>query len=147
MSIFLVIMANLLLLIGAGLFTKSVAAFERHRFNLLLGADLDDAGGDGPGSYDVRGNVWHLACCNPGNSFSGQGWGIFWSILGWSNNADSTPLFYLLFGSRGSCCALFNSRNYLVLRVLLDCGYSCLGCHEVQRGGFLLFNNYPRFKD
>jgi len=89
LSIFLVIMTNLLLLVGAGLFTKSIAAFERHSFNLLLGADLDDAGGDGPGSYDVRGNVWHLACCNPNNNADGQGWGVFWSIFGWSNNADS----------------------------------------------------------
>ncbi len=144
MSIFLVIMANLLLLIGAGLFTKSVAAFERHRFNLLLGADLDDAGGNGPGSYDVRGNVWHLACCNPENSFSGQGWGIFGAILGWSNNADSTLLISFFFlGAEVDVVLFFNSRNYLVLRVLLACGYCCLGCHEVQRGEFYYSTTIP----
>lgn len=54
-----------------------------------LGADLDDlaSAGNGPGSYDVRGNVWHLGCCNPENKWSDQGWIIFGAIFGWTNNA------------------------------------------------------------
>ena len=52
-----------------------------------LGADVDDAGGDGPGSFDVRGNVWHLNCCNPENNFDNDGWSIFNAIFGWTNSA------------------------------------------------------------
>jgi high-affinity iron transporter len=43
--------------------------------------------GDGPGSYDVRGVVWHLDCCNPDSKFDHQGWIIFGAIFGWTNNA------------------------------------------------------------
>lgn len=80
-------MTNLLLLIGAGLFSKAVGNFEMHEFSVLLGQDIDDAGGTGPGSYDVRGNVWHLDCCDSSDR-TGQGWTIFTAIFGWSNNAS-----------------------------------------------------------
>lgn len=53
-----------------------------------LGADADDAAGSGPGSYDVRGNVWHLNCCNPESKLDGQGWMVFSAIFGWSNNGS-----------------------------------------------------------
>ncbi|KAF8886133.1 iron permease FTR1 family-domain-containing protein [Infundibulicybe gibba] len=86
LTVFLVVMTNFLLLIGAGLFSKAVGAFEKNAFNVLLGADVDDAGGDGPGSYPVKGNVWHLNCCNPDNVTDGQGWSIFNAIFGWTNN-------------------------------------------------------------
>lgn len=110
MTIFLIVMTNLILLIGAGLFSKSIGNFERYKYNKLsvafsfsldivntdyrlvvflrLGADVDDAGGSGPGSYDVRGNVWHLNCCNPENRLDDQGWLIFSAIFGWSNNGS-----------------------------------------------------------
>ncbi|KAF9456603.1 iron permease FTR1 [Collybia nuda] len=87
LTFFLVVMTNFLMLIGAGLFSKAIAAFEKNAFNTLLGADVDDAGGDGPGSYRVQGNVWHLNCCNPDNPFDGQGWTIFGAIFGWTNSA------------------------------------------------------------
>ena len=87
LSIFLVVMTNFLLLIGAGLFSKGVGSFETHAFNVLLGTNADDAGGNGPGTYRVQGNVWHLDCCSPEN---GQGWSIFNAILGWTNNATGT---------------------------------------------------------
>ncbi|KAI0777363.1 iron permease FTR1 [Trametes elegans] len=87
LTIFMVVMTNFLLLIGAGLFSKAVWAFQTNAFNHLLGADVDDAGGDGPGSYDVRGNVWHLDCCNPENNFDNNGWSIFSAIFGWTNSA------------------------------------------------------------
>src|ERR1700722_14083457 len=88
LSVFLIVMTNFLLLIGAGLFSRSVAAFKSHAFNQLLGHDVDDAtkAGNGPGSYDVRGNVWHLDCCNPNSKLSAGGWEIFSAIFGWSNN-------------------------------------------------------------
>ncbi|OJT12728.1 Iron transporter FTH1 [Trametes pubescens] len=87
LTIFMVVMTNFLLLIGAGLFSKAIWAFQTNAFNHLLGADVDDAGGDGPGSYDVRQSVWHLDCCNPENNFDSDGWSIFSAIFGWTNSA------------------------------------------------------------
>ncbi|KAJ8585103.1 Ftr1 protein [Rhizopogon salebrosus TDB-379] len=84
LTVFLVVMTNLILLIGAGLFSKCVWAFQEYAFNKMLGTDVDDTGGDGPGSYDVRGNVWHLECCNPETD---QAWGIFNAVFGWTNSA------------------------------------------------------------
>ena len=86
-------MTNLLLLIGAGLFSKSVGSFETHAFNKLVGSNVDDTLGDGPGTYPVKGNVWHLDCCNPDNNIDGQGWSIFNAIFGWTNNA--TCMYYV----------------------------------------------------
>ncbi|EEB87958.1 hypothetical protein MPER_14473, partial [Moniliophthora perniciosa FA553] len=98
LTVFLIVMTNLLLLIGAGLFSKAVGAFERNAFNHLLGAEIDDAGGDGPGSYDVRGNVWHLNCCNPENKLDSQGWSVFNAIFGWTNSATlGTVLSYVFY--------------------------------------------------
>ncbi|KAJ7698669.1 iron permease FTR1/Fip1/EfeU [Mycena rosella] len=87
LSVFLILMTNLLLLIGAGLFSRAVWSFEENAFSNLLGADVDDSGGDGPGSFRVQGNVWHLDCCNPEDPFDGQGWSIFNAIFGWTNSA------------------------------------------------------------
>lgn len=84
LTIFLIVMTNLILLIGAGLFSKAIWSFQENAFNNLLGQDVDDSGGNGPGSYDVRGNVWHLDCCNPESDMS---WGIFNAVLGWENTA------------------------------------------------------------
>ncbi|KAF7291854.1 Iron permease FTR1 [Mycena indigotica] len=88
LTIFLVAMTNLLLLIGAGLFSRAVWAFEENAFNKLLGADVDDAGGNGPGSFRVQGNVWHLNCCNPEDNLDGQGWSVFNALFGWTNSAS-----------------------------------------------------------
>ena len=89
LTVFLIFMTNFILLIGAGLFSRAVWSFQAQRFNELLGADVDDEGaaGDGPGSYDVRGNVWHLDCCNPENNFDSSGWTLFNAIFGWTNSA------------------------------------------------------------
>ncbi|KAG9097683.1 high-affinity iron permease, partial [Ceratobasidium sp. 370] len=87
LSAFLVASTSLLLLIGAGLLSKSIGAFERHRFNLMVGGDVAEAG-NGPGSYDVVGNIWHLDCCNPENKHDAKGWAVFNAILGWSNNGS-----------------------------------------------------------
>lgn len=108
LTVFLVVMSNFILLIGAGLFTKAVSAFQKYAyvssallpfsnsslicnsFNKLLGKDVDDAGGTGPGSYDVRGNVWHLDCCAPDAKTSSEGWSIFSAFFGWTNNATGS---------------------------------------------------------
>jgi high-affinity iron transporter len=94
LTIFLIIMTNLILLIGAGLFSKAIWSFQENAFNNLLGADVDDAGGDGPGSYDVRGNVWHLDCCNPETDMP---WGIFNAVLGWTNSATQGSVLSYVF--------------------------------------------------
>ncbi|KAJ7578601.1 iron permease FTR1 [Mycena floridula] len=98
LTIFLIVMTNLLLLIGAGLFSRAVGSFERNAFNHLLGGDVDDAGGDGPGSFPVAGNVWHLDCCNPEDNLDGQGWSVFNAIFGWTNSATlGTVLSYVFY--------------------------------------------------
>jgi len=98
LSIFLVVMTNFLLLIGAGLFSKGVGSFQTHAFNVLVGSNIDDTAGDGPGTYRVQGNVWHLDCCNPENNLDGQGWSIFNAILGWTHSATvGTVLAYVFY--------------------------------------------------
>ncbi|ELU42616.1 putative iron permease FTR1 [Rhizoctonia solani AG-1 IA] len=72
---------------SAGLFSKSVGAFERYKFNTKVGGDVAEAG-NGPGSYDVVGNIWHLNCCNPESKTDALGWSIFSAIFGWSNNGS-----------------------------------------------------------
>ncbi|KAJ1304661.1 hypothetical protein OPQ81_005800 [Rhizoctonia solani] len=97
LSMFLVASTSFLLLIGAGLFSKSVGAFERYKFNTKVGSDVAEAG-NGPGSYDVVGNIWHLNCCNPENKTDALGWSIFNAIFGWSNNGSiGTVLSYVFY--------------------------------------------------
>lgn len=57
LSIFLVASTCFLLLIGAGLLSKSVGYFETYKYSQLVGGDLAETG-TGPGSYSVHGNVW-----------------------------------------------------------------------------------------
>ncbi|KAF8706032.1 Iron permease FTR1, partial [Rhizoctonia solani] len=97
LSIFLIASTSFLLLIGAGLFSKSVGAFERYKFNTKVGGDVAEAG-NGPGSYDVVGNIWHLNCCNPESKTDALGWSIFSAIFGWSNNGSlGTVLSYIFY--------------------------------------------------
>ncbi|KAF8720420.1 Iron permease FTR1 family, partial [Rhizoctonia solani] len=97
LSAFLITSTSLLLLIGAGLMSKAVGAFERHRFNVMVGGDVAEAG-DGPGSFDVVGNIWHLDCCNPENKLDAKGWAVFNAILGWSNNGSiGTVISYIAY--------------------------------------------------
>ncbi|THH08994.1 hypothetical protein EW146_g8815 [Bondarzewia mesenterica] len=58
-----------------------------HPLARRLGKDVGDAGGDGPGSFDVRNSVWHLDCCNPMNNSDNGGWDIFNVLFGWTNSA------------------------------------------------------------
>ncbi|KAK4701952.1 high-affinity iron transporter, partial [Phenoliferia sp. Uapishka_3] len=59
LTLFLIISTDILFLLGAGLFSKSVGDFERNKFNNGVGSDVAELG-SGPGSYDVRQSVWHL---------------------------------------------------------------------------------------
>ena len=62
-----------------------------------VGGDVAETG-DGPGSYDVDGNVWHLTYGNP--ETDNGGWQIFNAILGWTNNATiGTILSYVFYWS------------------------------------------------
>lgn len=97
LSIFLIISTWFLLLIGAGLFSKSVGNFQRHKFNTAVGGDVAEAG-SGPGSYSTNGSIWHLNCCNPEDKFGDGGWAIFSGLFGWSNDGNiGTVLSYILY--------------------------------------------------
>ena len=112
----MVVMTNFVLLIGAGLFSQAVYQLQAHTFTVLyvssfsafllpltspafsVGKEVDDTGGDGPGSFDVRGSVWHLDCCNPENNYDNGGWMIFNAIFGWTNSASvGTVLAYVFY--------------------------------------------------
>jgi high-affinity iron transporter len=59
LHIFLVTSTCVLLLIGAGMLSSACGHFQTYVFNKIVGADVEELG-NGPGSFDVRGNVWHL---------------------------------------------------------------------------------------
>ncbi|KAJ9107945.1 hypothetical protein QFC19_002688 [Naganishia cerealis] len=99
LSWFLVASTYLLFLIGAGLFSKSIGFFEYYRFAKAVGGDVAETG-NGPGSYQVAGNVWHLTYGNPepGAVGTNGGWQIFNAIFGWNNNASiGTILGYCMY--------------------------------------------------
>lgn len=72
-------------MVAAGLFSKAVWKFENNAWSQITGGDAAETGA-GPGSYDIRKSVWHVNCCNPEVN-GGGGWGVFNSILGWTNSA------------------------------------------------------------
>ncbi|WRT64504.1 uncharacterized protein IL334_001436 [Kwoniella shivajii] len=85
---FLVGSTSFLFLIGAGLFSKGIGYFQYYRFASGVGGDVAETG-DGPGSFQVAGNVWHLTYGNPetGSPTTNGGWQIFNAIFGWNNTA------------------------------------------------------------
>jgi len=87
LTVFMIVMTNFILLIGSGLFSRGIWSFQAQQFANIVGADVDDTGGDGPGSFNVRGSVWHINCCNPENDLDSDGWTIFNAIFGWTNSA------------------------------------------------------------
>ncbi len=133
LTVFLIAMTNLLLLIGAGLFSRAVGAFERNSFNRLLGADVDDAGGSGPGSYRVQGNVWHLDCCDPENNLDSQGWSVFNALFGWSNNGSS-QLCFIRFLLAWAHQLSWNSWDHFGICILLARGRRRSCILQIQRG-------------
>ena len=66
---FLIGSTTFLFLIGAGLASKGVGFFQYYRFAKGVGGDVSETG-DGPGSFQVDGNVWHLTYGNPEVSLS-----------------------------------------------------------------------------
>ncbi|WVQ82537.1 hypothetical protein IAT38_004666 [Cryptococcus sp. DSM 104549] len=85
---FLIGSTSFLCLIGAGLMSKGIGYFQYYRFAQGVGGDVAETG-DGPGSFQVAGNVWHLTYGNPetGSPTTNGGWQIFNAILGWNNTA------------------------------------------------------------
>lgn len=61
---FLIGSTTVLFLIGAGLASKGVGYFQYYVFAQGVGGDVAETG-DGPGSFQVKGNVWHLTYGNP----------------------------------------------------------------------------------
>ncbi|OXC70926.1 hypothetical protein AYX13_00343 [Cryptococcus neoformans] len=86
---FLIVSTCFLFLIGSGLFSKGVYDFEYYRFSSAVGGDVAESG-NGPGSFQVAGNVWHLEYGNPepGAVGTNGGWQVFNAILGWNNTAS-----------------------------------------------------------
>lgn len=95
---FLVFSTCFLLVIAAGMFSRSVYYLQFYRYVQLVG-DAAAESGSGPGSYDANNFVWHLDCCNPEDkSNGGSGWAILNSLFGWNNTATvGTILSYIFF--------------------------------------------------
>nr|XP_031857478.1 uncharacterized protein CI109_007097 [Kwoniella shandongensis]KAA5524550.1 hypothetical protein CI109_007097 [Kwoniella shandongensis] len=96
---FLIGSTSFLCLIGAGLMSKAIGYFQYYRFAKGVGGDVAETG-DGPGSYQVAGNVWHLTYGNPetGSPTTNGGWQIFNAIFGWNNTATvGTILSYVFY--------------------------------------------------
>ncbi|KAK9485793.1 iron permease FTR1/Fip1/EfeU [Lipomyces starkeyi] len=82
-QVFLTISTCFLYLVAAGLISRAIWYFENYQWSQLVGGDVAETG-SGPGSYDIRKNVWHVNCCNP---LSDNWWMIFQALLGWQNSA------------------------------------------------------------
>ncbi|GAA6062655.1 hypothetical protein JCM10212_003467 [Sporobolomyces blumeae] len=108
LSIFLVISTQILLLLGAGLFSKAVGDFQIYKYNHGVGGDVGETG-SGPGSFDpTDGLVWHLPYGSPENNLSTDGWSIFNAILGWTNNATiGTILSYCFYWITAIVCLVY----------------------------------------
>ncbi|EIW73487.1 hypothetical protein TREMEDRAFT_42374 [Tremella mesenterica DSM 1558] len=96
---FLIGSTTFIFLIGAGLASKGVGYFQYYVFAKGVGGDVAETG-DGPGSFQVKGNVWHLTYGNPetGSPTTNGGWQIFNAIFGWNNTATlGSILTYVFF--------------------------------------------------
>lgn len=95
---FLVFSTCFLLVIAAGMFSRSVYYLQFYRYVQLVG-DAAAESGSGPGSYDANNFVWHLDCCNPEDKTNGgSGWAILNSLFGWNNTATiGTILSYIFY--------------------------------------------------
>lgn len=74
--------------LSTGLFARGVARLEQYPFILKVGGDILESG-SGPGSYDVKGNVFHFNqdWLNP--EIKTNGWAMLAAaVVGWSNNGS-----------------------------------------------------------
>ncbi|GAK62571.1 high-affinity iron permease CaFTR1 [Moesziomyces antarcticus] len=90
--IFLVGSTCFLLLIASGMASRAVYYLQFYAYVRLVGDSAAESG-DGPGSYNSQGYIWHLNCCNPEANKGGSGWGILNSLVGWNNTATYGSVF------------------------------------------------------
>ncbi|CAO3584787.1 unnamed protein product [Absidia cylindrospora] len=84
---FFIFSTAILYLIAAGLMSKCVGYFEQYAWNLVIGGEAAEEGGDVI-AYKVTTAVWHVSWGDPElNVSTNGGWQIFNSILGWNNTA------------------------------------------------------------
>ncbi|KAJ5527676.1 hypothetical protein N7513_011835 [Penicillium frequentans] len=106
LQMFMIMSTCFLYLVAAGLCSRGVWYFENNTWNHIIGGDASETG-SGPGSYDIRQNVWHVNCCNP-ELGGGGGWGIFNALLGWTNSATyGSVLSYNLYWIVVICCYVY----------------------------------------
>ncbi|WWD15811.1 hypothetical protein CI109_100235 [Kwoniella shandongensis] len=81
---FTVLSSLLLFFIGAGLASRAAYSLERQYFISHVGTAAAESG-NGPGSYRVKGNIWHLTWWDPepgsGDNFAQ----LAQAIVGWNN--------------------------------------------------------------
>ena len=90
--IFLVFSTCFLLLIASGMASRAVYYLQFYAYARLVGDSAAESG-DGPGSYNSQGYIWHFNCCNPEANKGGTGWGILNSLVGWNNTATYGSVF------------------------------------------------------
>ncbi|KAI9311925.1 iron permease FTR1/Fip1/EfeU [Dichotomocladium elegans] len=84
---FFIFSTLILYLVAAGLMAKSVGYFEQYSWNLVIGGEAAEEGGDVI-PYKVTTAVWHVSWGDPElKSDTNGGWQIFNAILGWNNTA------------------------------------------------------------
>ncbi|RSH80077.1 high-affinity iron permease [Saitozyma podzolica] len=120
---FLVASTSFLFLIGAGLASKGIGFFQYYYFSKGVGRDVAERG-DRPGSFQVKGNVWHLTYGNPEvGSQTTNVRQIFNAIFGWNNTATlGTKLIYVFYWLAMAVT--------LVYRKWKEGRASCLGRHS-----------------
>ena len=90
--IFLIFSTCFLLLIASGMASRAVYYLQFYAYVQLVGDSAAESG-DGPGSYNSQGYIWHFNCCNPEANKGGTGWGILNSLVGWNNTATYGSVF------------------------------------------------------
>lgn len=90
--IFLIFSTCFLLLIASGMASRSVYSLQFYSYVQLVGDSAAESG-EGPGSYNSQGYIWHFNCCNPEANKGGTGWGILNSLVGWNNTATYGSVF------------------------------------------------------
>ena len=91
LRMFFIISAYFLLVIAAGLLSRSEGLFEDHAWSLKVAVDPD---AEGSVFFDPRVNVWMLPCCGKSNGI----WALMYAIFGFRNVATiGTVTIYCLY--------------------------------------------------
>ncbi|CDH55156.1 plasma membrane iron permease [Lichtheimia corymbifera JMRC:FSU:9682] len=105
---FFIFSTIILYLVAAGLMSKAVGFFEQYAWNLIIGGEAAEEGGDVI-PYKVTTAVWHVSWGNPElNTDTNGGWQIFNAILGWNNTATiGTIVSYCLYWVLVAACLVY----------------------------------------